>query len=275
MTDAEQPNQPASTKESQWWDGLWREHLPLLAGVGSALFVAFRILGIANFNSETAYAILQAAGTGTIVIGILLASAGIIAYFAVIACISRYFFLRQSTKHDERQMRVLITVGTLFSVIAIFTTPVILIAELAIIFIGGLLNARFRPSNARINEVIHSDKKIRRLLKGLFKRRISATLGTRFLLMAFALLFVLIVITAPPSLPVEELAIKDSHPIAAYVLSDHNNNYVILLLNSNKVEHIDDVQSVKLCEANNYGILSTIPSLIPASQPRYPLCGQH
>jgi hypothetical protein len=67
------------------WISLWKEHLPLLVGAASTIFVALRILSVANFNPETAYALLQTAGTAQVILGAILAAVDIfLAIFATL-----------------------------------------------------------------------------------------------------------------------------------------------------------------------------------------------
>lgn len=49
-----------------------KEHLGLVVGLGSAVFISLRVLVVAGFDRETAYAILATQGTATVVLGALL-----------------------------------------------------------------------------------------------------------------------------------------------------------------------------------------------------------
>ena len=74
--------------EARNWTIKWDEHVPLLIGGVSTLFISIRILSMANFNPQTAYGILQAGGTAAVIIGAILSIIGTIALLAaVFACL--------------------------------------------------------------------------------------------------------------------------------------------------------------------------------------------
>jgi hypothetical protein len=271
---AEKQERPAYSKDPPWWDGIWREHLSLLAGVGTALLVAFRILAMANFDPETAYAILQTAGTGTIIIGVFLSSAGFIAYIAVFLCIARYRMLKVSETHAGEQGNFLVAAGTLFGVVAFLTTPAILFVGLVILFLATLWPPKFLTTRKTAETDDNSDSAEKGKRRSRLKAFLAAPqqLNTRITLIASMTILVVILVVTSPSLPIEELTLKGSHPLAAYVLSSQGSSYVVLLPNSSKIEFLHKVTDVKLCDPGNDALLSPLPRLLFALRPHYPLC---
>ncbi len=55
------------------WIAYLKQNVPFIGVIAAAFYIALRILGAAGFDSQTAYAILQAAGTGSVLAGAALA----------------------------------------------------------------------------------------------------------------------------------------------------------------------------------------------------------
>jgi uncharacterized membrane protein len=68
----------------------WEEHATLIVGGTSTAIVLLRLLAVAHFDPETAFAILQSVGNTTVIIGTLLASIWVVVAFIGMA-IMRYF----------------------------------------------------------------------------------------------------------------------------------------------------------------------------------------
>jgi hypothetical protein len=67
-------------------------HFPLLVGFISSLFVALRILSAAGFDAETAYAIVQAGGAASAIIGASLSAVGVISLGVALVSADGAFF---------------------------------------------------------------------------------------------------------------------------------------------------------------------------------------
>jgi hypothetical protein len=105
----------------KWLTGLAGNTLvaTIAVGLGSALLIALRLISVAKFNIETTYGILQASGTGVIVVGTVIALIpGIAVTIACSSALIAIFCKLNAQTHFLLWMAI-----TLFAVIAVLTTP--------------------------------------------------------------------------------------------------------------------------------------------------------
>jgi len=108
--------------DQQEWISLSKEHLPLVVGAASTLFVAIRILSVANFDPQTGYGLLQAGGTAPVILGAILYSANIflvITFMLSIVILARLIGARRST-----QKRIVAFIALASGVAALFIAPI-------------------------------------------------------------------------------------------------------------------------------------------------------
>lgn len=120
-TDRGQDGPDGEVGVPQWLTGLAGNTLvaTIAVGLGSALLIALRLISVAKFNIETTYGILQASGTGAIVVGTVISLIPGIAI--TIACSSALIAIFCKLKAQTHFL--LWTAITVFTVIAVLTTP--------------------------------------------------------------------------------------------------------------------------------------------------------
>jgi hypothetical protein len=102
---------------------LLKQQLPLLVGILTTLFVALRIFSAAAYNPTTAYGILQAEGTGTVIVGSLLSVIGIFPVWLFFIFLLAYDGLAKK-RRDSIRASFIGALAVLF-LIGIFITPIL------------------------------------------------------------------------------------------------------------------------------------------------------
>jgi hypothetical protein len=120
-TEPETPVEPVGkVSMPKWLTGLAGNTLVATAavGLGSALLIAVRLISVAKFNIETTYGVLQASGTGAIVVGTVISLIPGIAVTIAFSSVLVVIFFKLNT-----QAHFLLWVAiVLFAVIAVLTT---------------------------------------------------------------------------------------------------------------------------------------------------------
>jgi len=254
----------------------WKEHIPLLIGAATTLFIGVRLLSVAGFDLETAYGILQEGGTAAIVIGAIIPLIGSI---AVLVCSLSVEFFFISDKAADRHYWAALAILT--GIVSAFVAPLIniLLISPAIVLVSFLPLMARRRSKAAEKVAASGDGDQIEQFKTKLDRQIAA--GERFLkisgytqLAGIAVIIALTAINSAPWLPAMRLTVNDSQPFTAYILSS-GSEMGILLNNSRKVEYISsrDVTQEVLCSTGNDALFEPIPWLLnPSNQARYPQC---
>jgi hypothetical protein len=258
-------------------------NLPLAIGILTTLFIASRILSAADFNPETAYAILQAGGTAAVLVGATLQSLPVIPPFLV----GTYFLLTDKPFGDyQSPRRQLLLFGQMsFLVVAVFLAPVGALVVVAVstliglpvgFFIGMRQTAPFRKalkraggenkdSNSAELDAVAADV-LKKFTKTSWRMRAIQIL---WIAAAFTLI---IVFNTSIWLPSEHLTVK-GRPIVGYVLSVDATYYAILLTNSKTVIYVDEatVSARTLCASQTSWFSRSLPSLF-YTRNNYPQC---
>ena len=121
--------EPAADKS--WQDRL-KEYLPLLAATTLTVYISIRLLVVAQFDSETAYGILQATGTASVVVGTLIPAVGSFVVIGAMFCFVTLYLSRKDYKNTSLRSLLLIT-GISLSIIGA------LIAAFGLILISASL----------------------------------------------------------------------------------------------------------------------------------------
>jgi hypothetical protein len=233
------PSEPYSPRSS------WQVNLGLVIGLASVTFIAGRLLGIAAGDPETAYAILQAEGTGPVIVGSLIPMVGLMA--APVAIFASYYSISLGLKGPDHYMvAIFATVGSLATVIVFFTTPAqdlllsCSVALIGIVFfrIAMALVVKFRPHHRK--DVYHAQEQSHPL-------RAFIVIYTLFVLGVSTL-------SSTPWLPEQNIGIKGHDDFSGYILSEASGTTFILTHNPTGVsrEASSDILFVKLCRASNY-----------------------
>lgn len=268
------------------WIGEWKEHIGLILGTVSALFVAIRILSLAQFNPETAYGILEAGGTAAVIIGALLSAVGQIALIISMICVIT-IIIRRSAKEVKYEAQ-LIFVGILFGLVSIVTAPFLLLCLAAATIGIGWIRARssYRRLDKRVAEVVarNDPAELNSAREELEKTREDAQQRMKAasfqLMIGAAIVLGLFTLTAPPWYPSEKLDVKGFHPQTVYVLSEDQNEIAVLNANTRQLEYFDVhlVESRELCSYGRSSVADallnyeSLPGLFNSFGPQYTKC---
>jgi hypothetical protein len=123
------------------WYGEFRRNLGLVLGAAAVFYIALRILSAAGFDIETAYAILQDAGTANVLAGAALNS---LSYAA--GPIALAFLLYFSGLKDKRGAERPLIIAAIFfvAVMLILVSPAAEVLAIALLFIVAHLTSRRR-----------------------------------------------------------------------------------------------------------------------------------
>jgi Ca2+/Na+ antiporter len=263
--------------ESTTWADVLKEHIPLITGSLVAIFVALRIFSAAAYNPETAYGILQASGTGTVIIGSLLSIIGILPAWLFLACTFAYD--RIPDKQKDAAQSTYAGVLVLLFLIAIFISPIAYLVVM--VFIGGI-EIYVRSGRKRGERMIREararrtpemqfeiDKRTREMVLYLKRRKPGLSAGTVIIVVLTLWQFT---VGALPWLPTEQLNIKGGSTTVGWVLST-DPSFTTVLSVTGQIRYIttDSILQKKICvEFRIAPANRTIPEL--TSNQTYPSC---
>jgi hypothetical protein len=183
-------------KKDDWkW---WKDNSTVIIAVLSVAVVAVRLLGVARGDPEIAYAILQIAGTGTVLIATLVSTLGLLAIpaFAIFAFYARQSFAKERN-FSSTQFQLLLASSFAMLVIALYMSPVFLLAySLAWWIPLVILSLTIPTTGARYLFIFVFAYVVGIFLYGLF--------------------------SPTPWLPVQAISVAGRKPFAGYVLSQAN-----------------------------------------------------
>lgn len=262
--------------ESPAWIAAIKDNLALIATALATLFIALRIFSVAAYNPQTAYGILQAQGTGTVIIGSLLSLVGLLPLFLTPLVLAAYDTIPAKMKDTYRTAYVGLLI--LLLLIAVFITP--LLGVLVIIYVLAL-EAYLMVSRQRGEKVIQAarrqrspeqqfeiDRRTRELGLKIRKRRRGLSLG-----MVVTIVFTLFQATvgAVPWLPPTELTVKAGRPVLGWVLAE-SHSFTTVLRNSGQISYISTglITGKRICTFLPYDRLGkTIPEIVaPITYPK-------
>lgn len=231
-------------KSNDWWDQV-KDHLSLIIATVTAIYIALRLLTVSGFDLENAYGILQAAGTGAVVIGTLTALIAPVTLVIGLVLVAIYL---KPEKHF-RSSFILIP-GVFFVLIGVLTLP---LDGLPITLPIALLPFAM------------SFKK-----EGLDWQRLQKWLIGVAVYLVFIPQFLI-----PIWLPTEYLTLQDSKKIEAYVLSEDLVDVTVLTTRPEAIEHFEPSEIVHRtpCEPSAPVMHEPLARLIfPLESIHYPDC---
>ncbi len=110
-----------SSANKGFWER-WQDSSPVIVAVLSVAVVAIRLLGVARGDPQIAYAILQAGGTGNVLIGTLVSTLGLLA-IPSLAAFGFYTFQHRGDR-SRVEFHVLIAGSLAMLYIALYMAPI-------------------------------------------------------------------------------------------------------------------------------------------------------
>jgi hypothetical protein len=186
-------------------ESVWQQNWTLLVGLFSVGFISARLLAAATGDPETAYAILQATGTGSVVVGGLIPAIGLLVF--PLAVVGFYHGFSKKRIANSSQTVLMLAVSVLALIIAVFTAP----AYVLLLSIGLTLFLIIVAAIARLS----TEEKRRRSLSDHWPSPYA--LITTYSIIAI----VFTAISSTPWLPSENIIIKGRQSFSAYILAQN------------------------------------------------------
>jgi hypothetical protein len=254
--DENRNSEKSSTPRTQW---AWKDNIPLLVTAFSLLFIAIRLISISQYNFVTAYGILQASGTATVVVGTLIPAMVLIPTLALVLC--GYLLLSGRVKKGSRQPVVIFLIFS--TILALVVSPVLLLISAAVLLLadasyGRLPGARRRTGDKRTNNIL-----------------------SLYSLTGLAIILLLSLTLTPRIwLPPEVIFTTNSRPLVGYVVGETDTDVTVLTSNTDLIVHISPTKVISrtVCNLSRTASFSewafeNLPTLIGAQgQSNYPVC---
>jgi hypothetical protein len=248
--DSNRNSEPGGTDFS--WPLIIKDNLAVVAALLSVFFVAIRIIGMAGFNMETAYGILQAGGTANVLVGAALSIVGEVTAVLIFFCavIRNHVYGKDP---DPARRNATLGILVFLSIIEIATGALIFLAGAA--FFVLLEFILHRPS--RLSEL----------------ERAQNVFSLNNILPLLIVAGLIVVGSTGSWLPAQEISIAKEKPIVGYVLSGSQQFTVVLLASNETLVYIDSksILSLKICRQGASNLSdTTLPELLSTQQ--YPNC---
>jgi MFS family permease len=257
----------------------WEDHLPLLVGASATIFIAIRLSSVASFEPETAYEILQANGTGTVVVGSIVSLLGPALIAITIICWQAYISTGKEHQHRQRRGRLLVALQLLVG-FSLFLTPTVVFVAIPVTVALALLETRLlrrwvgkQRGKYMTGSGEDRDEKARRVTK----ESISLTsLAKKPSVVISVLLVALYVFFSTPWFPSERISIRGAERTeTGYILSATGDDITMLIHTStgNAVRHFDPHLVIKRIPCDHTADSSKPPlALIFHFGTPYPKC---
>lgn len=191
-------------------------HVGLVIGGVTFVAVVFKILSVAQFDTNVAYGLLTASDTGRVLFAIVLSLAPTV--IALVAGATWLLVLGAKTSEDRAWALVRSTLATFVALfIAPFTTIVVIVLVVAIelVFVRGLAHLL-----ARRVKSVGEDSQIdaaRPQTRSPDDRVVDA--AGSLLMLGFALLLSVVVLPSEPWMPSEAITLDDGTVMTGYVVA--------------------------------------------------------
>ena len=249
----------------------------LVFGAGSTVLVALRLISVARFNPETAYGILQASGTGNVIIGTVIS---LIPSIAIIVALSLILVrvLSRSPKTDPRAEFARWMLVFLLALIGLLTIPfkyVVYVGPGILVFLGFIvailiikIRAKRKGPASKTGETDSSktgetdssktgetdssktgetdssktgetDSSKTGETDSWLQRDWGWT-GTAFAIFSALLIALTVmfgVVFSPPWMPAERLTLNNNQTVRGYVLAQTSDGLTFMQANSRKITH--------------------------------------
>jgi hypothetical protein len=236
----------------------------LIFGAASTILVALRLLSVARFNPETAYGILQASGTATVLMGTVISLIPSIAIIAALCLALRQIFkgFGEDNPAPEYNPAVEFAIWAsifILTLIALLTTPLRYAIAAAPVVVFILIVWKFRkPIHARRNRTAG---------------KVTATVAA----LLTALLLMLGVVLSPPWMPAERLTFNNAQPVTGYILAQTSSGLTVMQIKSREILYYGPsaLTSQSMCSnvpANDFSVMAFPPFIKIFGFYRYAHC---
>lgn len=216
----------------------WRHNWTLLIGLFSVAFIAVRLLAAATGDPETAYAILQATGSGSVVVGSLIPAVGLLVF--PLAVIGFSYNLSRKAFHDRSQALLMLATFALSLVVTTLTAPAIpLVLSIGTTLASVIFTATTPFSTLR--QRMHNSKDLWPSPYAL----ISVYAATAIVFTA---------VSSTMWLPTQNIITKERPGFSAYVLSQNDQNTWILTQYPTSVVQVPtkEIITMQICKTPDY-----------------------
>jgi hypothetical protein len=238
----------------------WQKHLGLILGGATSILICLKLLAVANWDSNTAFGILAAAGTTNVLTGTLLAVLPVLyGYFFVFTMPRIEQKLRRRTRVERSAARLLETWPTVLLVVLVPAYLIVVILAMFIVQIAVRIwqSRQERKRSARAN----NEGKTEEERPSRFEMT-SVTLAAVVMLSYSSL--------AIPWLPAE-VANTEAGKQTVYVLDRSGDVVTILLADGRKLQQIDGASITgEYCQLGSRWW--SAPAAAFLTEPRYPSC---
>ena len=241
------------------WD--WKEHISLVAGAVTASIIAVRLLSISAFNPETAYGVLQSAGTASIIVGSIVSLFGPLSLVILVTLIG---WMIEKHIADTYLRGALISIIIFFGVVTFLMTPIFF----SLIYLSAIPMLWFSLHLARSSSAQRSS-----VPRAEWRKLIPFAYIT--------LIFVFFEVYSPPWLPSERLEFKNAAPAIGYIVARSSDDLTILTDKPREIRHYDPKSLIKetVCSLpSDFSFVFSVysfgwtPSVFPGYAARYPKC---
>lgn len=251
---SEVTKQPPAATAPSWVSQLGQNPIvtAIVIGAGSAVLIAIRLISTGNFDIETTYGILQASGTGSIIVGTTISLIP-----GISACLAAGCALLITYYHPRtRSSFVMWATLAFFTITAVLTCALVYVPLLLLIVVATLVALLMRRRiEAEPNRTTH--------------------VFLIFLAILTAVALIIGVINSPPWVAEERFIFKDHAPVSGYLLAQTDVVTTILQAKPRVIEFFDTSEIVdqSACRPGS-SISLTVMSLFTSasSAAHYPAC---
>jgi hypothetical protein len=223
----------------------WKEHITIAIGVISTLIIVMRLLVVADFDAQTAYAVLKSGGTTPILLGVSLSYVWAI---AAVGAILVFYVDKQNRSAGDNAGSAAVFAIIVATIVNVLTAPIVVwafsISVALLIFITSLVlylifhagdraQALLDQAEEHVAAGLRASRSAQRALRRRHKR---AKAGLFF---SLAVIAIIMITDKSPWLPIEVINVSgSSKQYVGYVLSVDDNTLALLNDRPRQVEYV-------------------------------------
>ncbi|GAB3402882.1 hypothetical protein [Flindersiella endophytica] len=255
-------------EEAEQWLGQWRQHIGLLIGFASLIFIGSRIMAVSAFRSDTAWGVLQASGAGNVAVGTVVpVIPGMTLAIAILILIRIYVRVKDRGWATISQIFGLTFFGSVGIISAQIVQLLTLILTAIIAYLFSSPWKRWKKSGNLFGPTPEEDA-ARRMRMDYLRRRAAGVAG---------IVLAMTAIDARPWVPPEQLVLTNGLQSTNYVLSETNGTLVTLTEYPRRIARFEakKVRKRGVCDVaytRYYWLTSTLTTLTADHSRAYPAC---